>query len=93
MRDKHVQRIIFRQTHQRTIINSSKKSQMCHTNRVEMHINTDIGIMRQQRHHRVSDEKQRRNCSHATVSILAAWRGNPGIVIGASLELSDTRST
>ena len=49
--------------------------------------------MRQQRHHNISDEKQLRNCSHTTVSILAAWRGNPGIVIGASLDLSDTRGT
>ena len=37
-RNKHVQSVIFRKTHQRTFINSSKKSQMCHTNRVEMHI-------------------------------------------------------
>ena len=33
-RNKHVQSVIFRQTQQRTIINSSKKSQMYHTNRV-----------------------------------------------------------
>ena len=29
-----------------------------------MHINTDIGKMRQQRHHSISDEKQLRNFSH-----------------------------
>ena len=53
-----------------------------------MHVNTHIGQMK---HHNVSVEKQFRNCSHTTVSILAAWRCNPGIVIGASLDLSDTR--
>ena len=30
----------------------------------EWHINTDIGKMRQQRHHNISVEKQLRNCSH-----------------------------
>ena len=65
MRDKHVQRIIFRQTHQRTIIDSSKKSQMCHTNRVEMHINTDIGKNETiEASQYISIEKQLRNCSH-----------------------------
>ena len=58
-----------------------------------MHINTDIGKMRQQRHHNISIEKQLRKCSHTTVSIQAAWRCNPGIVIGASLDLSDTKGT
>ena len=41
-----------------------KNDKIYYTNKVEMHINTDIGKMRQQRHHSISDEKQLRNCSH-----------------------------
>ena len=45
MRNKHVQRVIFQtDSPEDNIINSSRKmTQVSHTNRVEMHINTDIG--------------------------------------------------
>ena len=44
-RNQHMFRVLyFRQTDQKTIsYELIQKSQMCHTNRVEMHINTHIG--------------------------------------------------
>ena len=55
-----------------------------------MHVNTHIGQMR---HTILLVRDNSENYSQTTVSILAAWGYSPGIVIGASLDLSDTRCT